>query len=66
MKTVRTDEKKIYFKNSLVTNNRNKYTFYVRAEFDGGGKAYSNMMTYQVVCGSETISIEPKAERPGL
>ena len=46
---------------NMFTNNLNKYEFYIRGIFKAGKKGattkFSDKIVYQVVCGSEVISV---------
>ena len=51
--------RQIVIADSVFANNLNDYSFWIRAEFDGGRthEAFSDLISYKVVCGSEKLSI---------
>jgi len=51
-------DKTVTIADSVFASNLNTYQFYIRGYFDGGGYAFSDVIQYQVVCGTETLSLD--------
>jgi len=40
-----------------VAANLNTYQFYIRSYFSGGAYKFSDVITFKIVCGTETLSL---------